>query len=266
MIEQAGAEQDEQQAQKTVLQPRKDPVKDDIIGNGDASTTRTDSEQPKSPVEALDETTDRLNHVLALHTSRRMKNSSSSPEKEVKQGVSIPSQRRWLHYWCRLLENRGPPGFWSVETEHASRPPAPKVRLTQMQIRMYTLSGLKTSLVKTANAVMSTASLGTATKAATAAQSSGQIWASLARYDDDLVELLEKWELYTRGENEDMGRRRKGSEQMDGEALEDIFKDGKWDKGKMVRSFARLGAVEGDAIQKKEAQVRWLCLNTLCVS
>ena len=38
-----------------------------------------------------------LAHVLELHSSKRMKVPSSG--EKGKQGVSIPGQRRWLHYW-----------------------------------------------------------------------------------------------------------------------------------------------------------------------
>lgn len=49
---------------------------------------------------------DTLSHVLELHTARRMKK-PSSPSEKVKQGVSIPSQRRVgffcaTHYFLRL--------------------------------------------------------------------------------------------------------------------------------------------------------------------
>lgn len=52
-----------------------------------------------------------------------------------------------------------------------------------------------------------------------------------------------------------MGRRRPGSEQ-DGEAvLEDVFKDGRWDKEKMVRPFARLGVVRDEDYRKEETEM-----------
>lgn len=249
-------EQDGQQAQNGILKPGSQPHKNDLTRNVEIPSTHAVANQSKDSGKALTETLDKLNHVLAWHTSRRMKKAVQHPGVvKVKHGVSIPSQRRWLHYWCRLLENQGPPGFWVAETGHASRP-APKIRLTQIQLRMRTPSGLKTGLVQTANVVLNTRSLITASsRPVSAVQTSGNIWASLARYDDDLVGLLEKWELYTRGENGDMSRRRNGSEQMGKEALTDIFEDGKWDKSKMVRSFARFGTFGGDAIRKERSQV-----------
>lgn len=51
-----------------------------------ASTQRTESSKTKS-------SSDTLSNVLELHTARRMKTPSNSSE-TVKQGVSIPSQRR----------------------------------------------------------------------------------------------------------------------------------------------------------------------------
>ena len=106
-------------------------------------------------------------------------------------------------------------------------------------------------------AVMNHASFSAATRAAVTAQSSGKVWASLARYDDALVDALEGWESHTRDEY-NVGRRRKGTEQSpEGEAVREKLKEGKWDKSKMVRSFARLEVVEEkEANRKEESQVR----------
>ncbi len=49
----------------------------------------------------------KLEDVIALHTARRMKGPSKSGQK-LKQGVSIPSQRRWLYYWSVVLNARLP--------------------------------------------------------------------------------------------------------------------------------------------------------------
>lgn len=235
------------------------------LGNG--HSTETDPAQKKISEETVDETTDRLNRVFALHTSRRMKAPPSVVEKDVKHGVSIPSQRRWLHYWSRLLEKQGPPGFWA-ESELAARRPAPKVRLTQIQLRRHTLSGLKTGLVKTANAVMNNTGFG----AAGAAQAAGRVWASLARYDDELVGTLEKWECATRAENDDVGRSREESERLTSAdektekqgAFASTFRDGRWDNGKMVRGFARFGAVGSEGVLKETVQVR-CCARRICL-
>lgn len=62
--------------------------------------------------------TDALKGVLDLHTAKRMKPLSPAPsqtsdlvdekEKKQKQGVSIPSQRRYLHYWALVLNGEAP--------------------------------------------------------------------------------------------------------------------------------------------------------------
>ncbi len=63
---------------------------DSAAQDGDATVNQADSKTSHK---------ESLTSVLALHTSKRMK-ATSSPDGKVKQGVSIPSQRRWLHY-CR---------------------------------------------------------------------------------------------------------------------------------------------------------------------
>ena len=85
------------------------------------------------------------------------------------------------------------------------------------------------------------------------AKGTGPVWVSLARYNDEFVERLQKWEKHTRHEDGNMGRRREDSELMDGQDVAHLFKDGDWDKGKMVRSFARLGHIDG-ASRKEGSQ------------
>ena len=76
---------------------------------------------------------------------------------------------------------------------------------------------------------------------------------SLARYDDELVNTLEGWEKHTRDPDpRNMGRRRLGSETMPAAGGEQeivkLLDDGKWDSGKMVRSFARLGVTSKEHV------------------
>ena len=180
-----------------------------------------------------------LKNVLDLHTSRRMK--ASTPDAKMKQGVSIPSQRRWLYYWSLVLTHQAPPDFWPLS-------PGPdasmaKVRITQIKVRMKEMSSFKMNLVKAANLVIGRTGGGKG-------NDHGHVWASLARYDDEFVNKLEMWERRTRDEGGHVGRRKRGSEHGEGEELADLFADQSWDKGKMVRSFARMGAGGDSSIQK----------------
>lgn len=233
-----------------------DPITSDTAGVLDI-----DSGSPPLPASANPEKsfTDALKGVLDLHTARRMK----PPEKKdgkVKQGVSIPSQRRFLYYWALLLSHEAPKHMWTIKDlneNERSRASRPKVRLTQIKLRMYETSGMKMNIVKVANRLIEktnmakSPSVAEENKAKKEAANASQIWASIARYDDRLVDLLEEWEAYTRDPNGHMGKRRPGSERLsrgqstEEEVLSHIFNDGKWDRGKMVRSFARLGAKNG---------------------
>ncbi|KAH7907571.1 hypothetical protein BJ138DRAFT_1137484 [Hygrophoropsis aurantiaca] len=202
--------------------------------------TSTPSENsPTKPLPALQD-------VLDLHTSRRMK-THISPSKKPKAGVSIPSQRRWLFYWSLLLAKQGPSDFWQ-----GSEPPRtkPKVRLTQVKLRMKELSGVKVNLVKAANMVIGRTSFGRQEGG------SGHIWVSLARYDDDMVDSLERWERHTRDDGGHMGKRALGSEHLEGEELSQFFSRGHWDAQKMVRSFARLGVSDDYSVQKDDSDTK----------
>lgn len=72
------------------------------------------------------------------------------------------------------------------------------------------------------------------------------------------MNTLEDWEKRTR-DPQKMGRRRPGSEEIETNEGEDsekgiakLFEGGKWDSGKMVRSFARLGTQKGDVVTSHE--------------
>lgn len=235
----------------TIPQPKEKQV---LLSTQDTDLSRRPSKSYK----------DSLKGVLELHTSRRMKSPSGSDAK-VKQGVSIPSQRRWLSYWALLLAHEGPPGFWDA--------PAPsrianniteavgvqstkmRVRMTEVTLRMKESSGVKMNLVRAANAVLERTNMGKAGAVAAKAKGQSHVWVSLARYDDEFVELLERWERYTRDDEEGhMGKRRKGSDHIQDEVLSEMFKDGKWDSKKMVRSFARMGAMENGSVVKNETE------------
>lgn len=237
-----------------------DPVRQELddVENGGAVKT-DDADKPELP--STDGGADNLSRILELHTSRRMRR-PSSPTRQAKQGVSIPSQRRWLYYWSLLLAQQGPPHFWSADPGTV-RQRAPKVRLTQIRVRMRELSGVKASLVRAANAIIERTSFGKAPSSRVGAAGKGQglVWASLARYDDELVGLLEKWERHTRDEGGSMGRRTRGAGHI---ALGDVFEDGRWDDRKMVRSFARLGTAREPALQKEVPRtVRHACVPDL---
>ncbi len=147
------------------------------IASSIPSSARTSTEK------STNTTTDALHSILALHTSRRMKPVTDG--KQAKQGVSIPSQRRYLHYYARML---------SPQPDS----PSGRVRISKITLRMYP----PPRLVR------------------------GSITASLARYDDELIQLLET---------------HVGDVNRAGRIGHEVFgHEGKWDKGKMVRRFAKM--------------------------
>ena len=170
-----------------------------------------------------------LAHVLELHSSKRMK--APAPGENAKQGVSIPSQRRWLHYWSLLLSHHAPPDFWTDRQRS-------KVRIISITLRMREVSVIKYQLIRVTNAILNRTN-------ERKYKGKGEVWISLARYDDELVNLLESWERHTRYEGGPMGLGKPESEHMGECSLADVFKTGKWDEEKMVRSFARMGMLNG---------------------
>ena len=220
--------------------PRSDSPRSMTPPSGSSSSTSIQGQG--STAKSL---SDPLKNVLDLHASRRMK--ASSGDTKLKQGVSIPSQRRWLYYWSLLLAHQGPIDFWPLSPGPDIS--VPKVRITQIKVRMKEMSSLKMTIVKAANLVIGRTGKGKGSD-------NGRLWASLARYDDKLVDTLETRERHTRGEGGYFGKRKQGSEHGDGEELADLFAYQKWDKDKMVRRFARMGTVGGSSIQKE-------CLETV---
>ena len=80
-----------------------------------------------------------------------------------------------------------------------------------------------------------------------------KLWVSVARYDDRLVEFLERWEAHTRHttispavkDTETTAAGEGDLRQINEELKEFKFdEEGTWDRDKMVRNFARFGVVQ----------------------
>ena len=154
-----------------------------------------------------------LGDILALHTARRMKKSTSH------RGVSIASQRRWLRYWSEIIYQVQPPQVWPTPSVQRL-----KAKIQSINIRMRTTGGgAKLAVVQMASVLLDSAAK---RRGATPDRGASAIWVSLARYEDEFVEELE--------------RRVQSKEET-----KSMFIDGKYDDKKMVRSFARMGVAEG---------------------
>lgn len=154
-----------------------------------------------------------LGDILALHTARRMKKSTSH------RGVSIASQRRWLRYWSEIIYQVQPPQVWPMPSVQR-----PKAKIHSINIRMRTTGGgAKLAVVRMASGLLDSAAK---RRGVAPDRGASAIWVSLARYEDEFVEELEK--------------RVRGKEET-----KSMFMDGKYDDKKMVRSFARMGVAEG---------------------
>lgn len=167
-----------------------------------------------------------VDQVLQLHTSRRMKRGGKS------QGVSIPSQRRWLRYWSEVLHHAAPPQLQLYRniTEHP-----PKARLYGINVRMKESGpGPTIAVMRVANLLLDKASRRDPNQDDRGAS---DVWVSLARYEDDMVQELERRVR----ENADI------QYEDDGVTLKNsMFSTSKWDGKKMIASFARLGVAHGD--------------------
>lgn len=197
-----------------------------------------------------------LDAILDLHTLRRMK-PLEKQDAQQKRGVSIASQRRFLLYWSILLLSPQdvPKGLWADPPLPIDE--RPKVYLREVRVRLQESNGVARKAIRAINSALEMAGKGDEKD-----RGKGEIWISLARYEDPFVDVLEEWERKTRGKN--IGKRKSGvgdeevvadnEDKVVDVGVHGIFNDGKWDSGKMVKSFARMGETDGkqSKVEKSE--------------
>lgn len=107
---------------------------------------------------------------------------------KVKQGVSIPSQRRFLGYWSRLIEGAAPSGMWGINKATDGLPnnvssvdvtanDKQRVQLATIRVTMRDDASLKQRGMKIVNAFLDRAVGG----GSDGKKGKGDVWVSLAR-------------------------------------------------------------------------------------
>jgi len=199
---------------------------DNVIDGQQVNSSESSQGQTILPASTIAPPRD-LQDILDFHTSRRMK-ARSSPGKKQHTAVSIPSQLRFLRYWSILLARQFPAHHRPITSDNG----APAVHLTKITLRMRETSPVAKSLVRAASAVLRGVK-------DNAVRSHSLVWASLARYNDDFVGLLDKSERQTRDKRH-VGRKSSGSDDQEDRELT-LLKNDRWDKEKMVTCFGSLG-------------------------
>ncbi|KAG9048212.1 Telomerase protein component 1 [Tulasnella sp. UAMH 9824] len=177
-----------------------------------------------------------LDAILDLHTMRRMRPPEKQDAKQKRGGRSV-------YYDV-------PRGFWADPPLPVDQ--RPKVYLREVRVRLRESNGMARKAIRAINSALEMAGRGEDQD-----RGKGEIWISLARYEDAFVDVLEEWERKTRGKTIGKRKSKVGEEDVVADTgdkgvdigIHGIFEDGKWDSGKMVKSFARMG--EEDPQQSK---------------
>ena len=146
-------------------------VSEQISYNPIAIGDEADYEQP----EQYDRKDGKVDRVFKLHSSRRMKPTTSG------RGVSIPSQRRWCRY-VNLYFQRQHPSALSISDDTNPL----RIKLIGITLKIKAPSGWQKPIAK-------------AVVGGDGGQ--GKAWASIARYEDDYVEQLRS--LVRQGDGKD---------------------------------------------------------------